>query len=267
MLGSRGCPFPCSYCSGTLRNSYGRAARLRSPASVAHEVRWLGSLGFTVLHFKDDVFSLDRDHTLALCDALAGLDRKLPFTVQTRVDCVDPELLRAMRRAGCTTVSFGVESGSPAVLERLAKHATLEQTRAAFRDARTAGLLRVGFFLLGSPGETADDIEATLALAKELDPDILQVAFLTPYPGSTLWDELPEAGRPPWETLSHYNRAWNPSAVSDELLRSFQRRFYREIVLRPRFLARYAWNRRRELIWNLDRETVFAKEALRFLLR
>ncbi len=267
VLASRGCPYPCTYCSPTLRNSYGTAYRHRSPASVLAEVQQLRELGFTVLHFKDDVFSFDREHTMGLCEALATQRRPLPFTVQTRVDHVDPELFRAMRRAGCTTVSFGIESGSQAVVDRLRKGTTIAQARAAFRGAREAGLLRVGFFLLGSPGETEDDMASTLALAKELDPDILQVAFLTPYPGSALWERIPPQHRPGFSDLSHYNSSLNSSDIDPERLRHWQRRFYREIALRPRFLARYAWIRRSELLWNPDRELHFVREALRFLSR
>ncbi len=188
----RGCPYPCTYCSPTLRNSYGTAYRHRSPENVLAEVELLRSLGFTVLHFKDDVFSLDREHTLALCDALASQRRPLPFTVQTRVDHVDAELFRAMRRAGCTTVSFGIESGSQAIVDRLRKGTTVEQARAAFRQSREAGLLRVGFFLLGSPGETAQSIETTKRFILSLDLDFIQVAPIFMLPGSPLYIEYVE---------------------------------------------------------------------------
>lgn len=266
---SRGCPYPCVYCSGTLRNSSGTSWRTRSPANVVGEVGLMQDLGMTVMHFKDDIFSLKRERTLALCDALARNPRGvMPFTVQTRVDHVDAEILAAMKRAGCRTVCFGVESGSPAIVERLKKKATVEQAREAFALARDAGLLRVGFFLLGNPDETADDIQATLDLAHDLDPDIIQVGFLTPYPGTGTWRELPEDERPTdWESLSHYNQAWNPSQVSSADLLAWQKRFYRELVLQPRFLARYAWTRRWEVLLNPERELPFAKEAVRFLAR
>ncbi len=266
-MSTRGCPYPCVYCSGTLRNSSGRAYRKRSPEGVAAEVRLLHSLGFTVMHFKDDIFTLDRDHTLALCEALALQGALVPFTVQTRVDRVDPEIFQALKAAGCRTVSFGVESGSQVIVDRLKKNATVDQARDAFRHAREAGLLRVGFFLLGNPGETREDMEATLALAHELDPDILQCGFLTPYPGAGTWKELPEDERPTdFANLSHYNQAWNPSAVPTDELLAFQKRFYRELVGNPRFMLRYAKIRRWELLLNPERELPFAREAVKFLL-
>ncbi len=266
---SRGCPYPCVYCSGTLRNSSGRSYRRRSPENVLAEVQLLQRLGRTVMHFKDDIFTFDRDHSLALLDRLAHNENGvMPFTVQTRVDHVDAEIFAAMRRAGCTTVGFGVESGSPATIKRLKKMSTVDQARTAFALAREAGLLRVGFFLLGNPDETHDDIRMTLELAHELDPDIVQVGFLTPYPGTGTWKELAEDERPTdWANLSHYNQAWNPSQVATEDLLAWQRRFYRELVLTPRFLSRYAWTRRWELLLNPERELPFAKEAVRFLAR
>jgi len=265
---TRGCPYPCVYCSGTLRNSSGRAYRKRSPASVVEEVTLLQRLGMTVMHFKDDIFTLDREHSLGLLEALARMPERMPFTVQTRVDRVDPEIFRALKAAGCTTVSFGVESGSQVIVDRLKKMATVEQARVAFREAREAGLLRVGFFLLGNPDETREDIEKTLALAKELDPEILQCGFLTPYPGTGTWKELPESERPTdFGNLSHYNQAWNPSRVSNEDLLSYQKRFYKEIVFTPRFLLRYAHIRRWEVALNPERELPFAREAVKFLLK
>lgn len=266
---SRGCPYPCVYCSGTLRNSSGRSWRARSAGSVLGEIGVLQDLGMTVLHFKDDLFSFDKDRTLELCEALAGNPRGvMPFTVQTRVDHVDAEILAALKRAGCTTVGFGVESGSPVIVQRLKKMATVEEARTAFALAREAGLLRVGFFLLGNPDETGDDIQQTLDLAHDLDPDIVQVGFLTPYPGTGTWRELPESERvTDWESLSHYNQAWNPSQVDTADLLIWQKRFYRELVLQPRFLARYAWTRRWEVLLNPERELPFAREAVRFLAK
>ncbi len=266
-MSTRGCPFPCTYCSGTLRSSSGRAYRRRSPENVVEEVDRLQALGVTVMHFKDDIFTLERDHSMALLEALARRRRPVPFTVQTRVDRVDPELLAAMKAAGCTTVSFGVESGSQVIVDRLKKMATVQQARDAFRWARQAGLLRVAFFLLGNPGETREDIEATLALARELDPEILQCGFLTPYPGTGTWRALPEGERPAdFGALSHYNRAWNPSRVPDEELLRYQKRFYKEVLFTPRSMLRYVKIRRWELLLNPERELPFAREALRFLL-
>jgi anaerobic magnesium-protoporphyrin IX monomethyl ester cyclase len=266
LMASRGCPYPCLYCSPTLRNSYGRAMRWRSAENVVDEMAHLARLGCTVLHFKDDIFTVNRARTLALCDAIRARGLAISWTAQTRADCVDEPLLRAMRAAGCCTVSMGIESGSPRVLEVLRKRETVEDAVRAAEAARAAGLHLVCFFLLGNPTETMDDMLQTLGLARRLDPDILQVGFFTPYPGSPYYEETyRERDRHGPEEFSHYNRVINVSAVPTAALLAFQRRFYLEVVLRPRFVARFAGNRARGAARNLGSELRFLRLSGRFL--
>ncbi len=266
LMSSRGCPYPCLYCSPTLRNSYGRKMRYRSVENVVDEMAWLSALGATVLHFKDDIFTIDKDRTHELCDAILRRGLKLSWTVQTRADCVDVPLFKHMRKAGCCTVSMGIESGSPRILEVLRKRETVEDSLVAARAAREAGLHLVNFYLLGNPSETLEDMEATLQLAKQLDPDLLQVGFFTPYPGSPYYEEsFRETDNLSPEEFSHYNRIINVSAVPTPELYSFQKRFYREMIFRPRFLARFAGQRLRGLAFNVDHEARFYGLAARFL--
>ena len=115
-------------------------------------------------------------------------------------------------------------------------------------------------------------MEMTLDLAKKIDPDILQVGFFTPYPGSPYYEEtfrfesdrLDELTH---ESFSHYNRIINLSAVTDAQLMRFQKRFYREIILRPRFAARFLKNRLSGLPGNARSEMKFLQLSARFLLK
>lgn len=267
LMSSRGCPYPCLYCSPTLRNSYGRKMRYRSAENVVGEMEYLVKLGATVLHFKDDIFTVNRERTMELCEAIRLRGLRVSWTVQTRADCVDPELLRAMRAAGCCTVSFGIESGSPRILKVLRKQETVEDSIAAARAAREAGMFLVNFYLLGNPTETLEDMQMTLDLAKEIDPDLLQVGFFTPYPGSPYYEEVfrDQDDLSPDE-FSHYNRIINLSEVATPDLKRFQSRFYREIILRPRFAARFVRNRMRGLPRNLHQEWRFFSLSAKFLL-
>ena len=268
IMSSRGCPYPCLYCSPTLRNSYGKKMRFRSAKNVVDEMEYLVRLGCTVIHFKDDIFTVNRPRTIELCEEMIRRKVGLSWTVQTRADCVDEELLKLMRRAGCCTVSFGIESGSQRILEVLRKKETVEDSIRAAEATRAAGLHMVNFFLLGNPTETIEDMEQTLTLAKQLDPDLLQVGFFTPYPGSPYYEESfkPRGDDYSPDEFSHYNKVINLSAVSTPDLRMFQKRFYREMVLRPRFVARFAKNRLRGLPWNLKKELNFYALSARFLL-
>jgi radical SAM superfamily enzyme YgiQ (UPF0313 family) len=104
----------------------------------------------------------------------------------SRADCLDPELARAMRAAGCVGISFGLESGVQEILDRVEKGTTIEQGRAAVRAAKDAGIMTLGHFILGLPGETRETIRRTVAYAIDVDPDWAQFYCATPLPGTAL---------------------------------------------------------------------------------
>ena len=241
--------------------------RYRSPNNVVDEMEYLVRLGCTVLHFKDDIFTINRKRTMEICEEIQRRGLKVSWTVQTRADCVDLEMLKAMRAAGCCTVSMGIESGSPRILEVLRKKETVEDAVQAARWAREAGLFLVNFYLLANPSETMEDMQMTLDLAKELDPDILQVGFFTPYPGSPYYDETyrdKDTHSP--DEFSHYNKIINLSEVPTPELFAFQKQFYREMIFRPRFAARFLAHRLRGLPGNLRQEANFFALSAKFLL-
>ncbi len=274
VLGGRGCPHACLHCSPSLRNSYGDVPRLRDVGAVVDELRELQRLGATVVHFKDDTFAQDPEWASALCDRLDKRRLRLPWTVQTRPDRVmDPSLCRAMAQAGCTTVVLGIDSGSAWTLKMLRKGYGLAEVRRGAAAVREAGMLLVGLFLIGCPGESLAEMEETLSLARSLELDLLQVQVFVPYPGSPFYDRWFHSvdARGPDE-FSHYNpthwrRLINLSAVSDEDLLAFQRRFYRETILTPRFAARFLGNRLAGLPDNLGADLRLMAQSARFLFR
>jgi len=230
-------------------------------------MRYLEQQGINVLVFTDDVFNLCKERVMELCRAIRATGVRITWKAQGRATPADLEMFRAMRAAGCSTFSIGVESGSQRILDRLEKRVTVEEIERAFRLAREAGLLRVGFFLVGCPGETQEDFEATRRLLFRLDPDIIQVANFTCYPGSAAFERY-FAGHPVrWEELQHYEKVTNLSAEPDEVMRSWQRRLYRDFIFRPSYLLRYARLRNLNLIFNLDTELYLVSHALKTLLR
>ena len=184
MLGSRGCPFKCSYCAS--HQQLGRRVRMRSPGNIVAELEQLRrDDGIRGVYWVDDVFTHDRAWTLEVCDAIRPLG--LSWGCQSRADAVDGPLLRAMRAAGCVQVDVGVESGSPRILKQMHKGVTPEQVVEAFDLIHGAGLRTGASFIVGYPGETEDDIEATAALAARIRSDWTVFFFATPYPGTELW--------------------------------------------------------------------------------
>jgi radical SAM superfamily enzyme YgiQ (UPF0313 family) len=169
ILTSRGCPFHCGFCS-VNRFFEGRWAR-RSPENVADEIeRLIDDQGVRHLYFSDDLFTMDRKRVLGLCREI--LDRKLLFAwmAETRVDLVDSEMLALMRRAGCYRIYYGVESGSPRILKAANKGFTVEQVRRAFSLTHQAGMEPCCFLMVGNPGETAETIDETVKLIREIRP-------------------------------------------------------------------------------------------------
>jgi len=184
LLTARGCPHACTFCSPLERASLGRTFRPRDPLRVADEARTLQRLGATGLYLEDDVVALSAARLAALSEAFLGAGVDLPWAFQARAGTIDAPTARLLARAGASTVCVGVESGDPAVLARLDKRQAPADVRAQFSVLREAGLLTVAFVIVGTPGETAAATEATRRLIRELRPDLLQVHFHTPYPGS-----------------------------------------------------------------------------------
>jgi len=203
VLTSRGCPYRCVFCN---RGPAGQKRfRQRSPAGIVQELDRLkhghGIGGFV---FRDDLFTFREDHTRELSERIVSGGLKVPWQCQTRVDRVTVDLLRSMRRAGCTLVSFGVESGSEYILEKMRKGIMKEQVERAFACCREAGMPSAAYFIIGTPWETPATIEETISFAREL-PSTSSAFFLaTPYPGTELEAEFRRAGWPVPGDLDDY---------------------------------------------------------------
>lgn len=185
MLASRGCPFACSFCAS--KQQLGKAVRFRSPGNLMAELDQLVATdGIRGMYFVDDLFTHDRDWTLAFCEALRSRPYRLEWACQARVHQVDEALLRAMKAAGCVQIDYGVESGSARVLKAMRKGTRPEQIVAAFALTRRVGLRTGASFVLGSPGETEQDLQETATIARQIDSDWTVFFLSTPYPGTHL---------------------------------------------------------------------------------
>jgi radical SAM superfamily enzyme YgiQ (UPF0313 family) len=158
-------------------------------AELEHMISNYGTKG---VYFVGDNFTVRKKETMELCELLKKNKIDLEWVCDTRVDLVSRDLLRAMKGSGCRTVWFGVESGSPRILKRLNKGITLEQALRTFEFCREEGLQTSASFVLGIPGETVSDMEATFKFAKKLDPDWCQFNIFIACPGSSLYDEVLE---------------------------------------------------------------------------
>jgi len=233
---SRGCPGGCRFCIKHV--SYGRSVRFRSPENILAELELLVGLGVRDIHMYADLFTVSREQVVGLCELILERGLRLRWTCNSRVDFVDPEMLRLMRQAGCWMSSWGIESGSEQVLRRARKGITLEQVERALHWAREAGIRNWGYFIIGLPGETEETIQETIRFARRLPLDLALFHIAAPYPGSPLFFDVVEQGwfRPGtrWEqvdmdrsTVLDY-----PHLRAEELERWAQRAF-RAWALRP----------------------------------
>jgi radical SAM superfamily enzyme YgiQ (UPF0313 family) len=194
MMAGRGCPYSCTYCSNPgLRerfNGLGKYVRFRSVDNVMAEIRSLAErYAIKTLNFQDDVFAVDRNWVLQFSRAYRQ-EFAFPFWINSRVERIlDEEMVAALAHAGCCGVRIGLESGNEELRAKVLKRRmSNDEIRQAFGLARRYGLEVYTCNMLGIPGETAEMIEETLALNRELEPAGMQFSVFYPYPMTELYD-------------------------------------------------------------------------------
>lgn len=264
---SRGCHHSCIFCSPTLRESYGSTWRGHSAERVVDDLaRLRRDHGITAFYFLDDLFSYDRERVHAICEEIRRRHLDLHWVVQTRADRLDPEVLRAMKAAGCCSVKIGVESGSDRVLGVLQKGIDRDRLLASARAIKASGLFLTACYILGNPDETEEEVRETWHMAQAIGADMIQVAFHTPYPGSVSFERFCHQVED-MECLTHYElQAVNLSRIARRQLERMQRDFYLRYYLSPRVLLNYL--RRRAVFRSVDPdEWRLVLSALRFWSR
>jgi hopanoid biosynthesis associated radical SAM protein HpnJ len=261
---TRGCPAQCTFCLWPQTLS-GHPWRKRSTDDVAAEMAKVKEYWPEVkeFFFDDDTFNIQKARTIELCAKLKPL--KLTWSCTSRVT-TDFETLKAMKEAGCRLLIVGYESGDQQILKNIKKGATVERARQFTKDCHKLGLVIHGDFIMGLPGETHETINNTIAFAKELDVETIQVSVAHAYPGTELYDYAVQNGFMVKDSkmvdegghqLAHIQY---PGLAADEIL-SAVHRFYDEYYFRPkavfRILKKAAFN-------SNDRKRLY-KEAKTFL--
>ncbi len=261
---TRGCPAQCTFCLWPQTLS-GHPWRKRSTDDVAREMAKAKEFWPDVreFFFDDDTFNIQKARTIELCAKLKPLG--LTWSCTSRVT-TDYETLKAMKEAGCRLLIVGYESGDPQILKNIKKGATVERARQFTKDCHKLGLVVHGDFILGLPGETPETIRTTIAFAKELDVETIQVSVAHAYPGTELYDYAVKNGFMVGDNkmvdegghqLAHIQY---PGLPADDILESVHR-FYDEYYFRPkavfRILRKAAFNK-------VDRKRLY-KEAKNFL--
>lgn len=238
VMATRGCPYKCTFCS-----SAGTKLRTRSVDLMLEEVKLLHQRhGIREFHMVDDNFTLDMDYAKEFLLALIKLNLGVTWATPNgiRLDRLDKPLLELMKEAGFYSISVGIESGSDPIRIKMKKGSNLRKIRSDLQMVKEVGGIDVtGFFILGFPTETRDDIEKTLKFSRELPLQRATFHSFIPLPGTEVWREMEANGeldRVDWERYFFWAGAYVPQGLTREELKRFHRKAFLLFYLRPRII-------------------------------
>jgi radical SAM superfamily enzyme YgiQ (UPF0313 family) len=239
---SRGCPNACAFCAAPV--SSGSGVRLHSVSYIMDLIgRATRDHSVEAVWFEDETFAADEERLLELCRELQrhGWQKRLKWACCLRADQARPELLSAMKAAGCIQVEYGFESASDRLLQAVGKNASVAQNVAAARLTHAAGLRLFANMMFGLPGETAMEMEQNLRFIRSVRPEVLSVSIMTPMPGTPLFSELDKSRRAQlrWGDFAYLDQprpGFQFSSMPDDLFfrryRRVLKRFVKPLVLR-----------------------------------
>jgi len=188
---ARGCPYRCTFCSRVIQ---GKRLRRKTVEQVGREVQTaVERFGAKNIYFIDLEFTASRELAEGISKFIIENNISVRWCCQTRADKVDEPLLRLMRKAGCRLIHFGIESGSRRIAELSGKGLNAEKHLEAVTAAKRAGMETLCFFLLGYPGETDEEMQETVSLARRLNPTYASFHRISPYQGTPLFEQIEEA--------------------------------------------------------------------------
>ena len=224
ILTSRGCPYNCIFCHHSLGFKY----RARSPENVIQEIIWLKEhLGIKELWVVDDAFAFNEKRAERICDLIIekGIKISISLANGVRADRLNETLLRKLKKAGCWFLTISPETGDEESLRKIGKGFSLKDVERVVGTCKELGIKTMANFVIGFPWEREKDIETTISFAKRLDPDLIQIQRLVPFPGTPVW-EMVEKGA---FSLVDENTSFNDKRflhpyLSEEEIQEFIRR-------------------------------------------
>ncbi len=239
IVSSRGCPYACSYCD---RSVFRRTFRYNSADYLYRHMLFLHErYGIRHFAFYDDQFTFNRERVVALCEKLVADRLPITFSCAVRAEHVDDELMRLMRKAGCWTMSLGIETGDPQLLARHRSNSDIAMLADQIHRIRRADIQVKGLLMLGLPGETEQSIERSRKYVFSLPIDEFSLAKFTPFPGAPLYSEARRLGEfdEDWDRMDCMSFQFVPEGLTREGLQKLFDRFYRMHFRRPRVWAHY----------------------------
>jgi len=237
MISSRGCPFKCGFCHQGYLGNY----RARSAENVAEEITLLVKKhGIKEILFFDETFCIDKERTLSICDMISQRGLEFSWDIRTRVDLIDAETIKAMKKTGCSRIHIGIESGDQAVLDRMKKDISLCEIERKVRLAKDAGLEVRGYFMLAYPGETRETMLKTIEFSKSLPLDWASFTVTIGLPHTDIYLEALRSGyftNDYWKEFTRMNTLadtpyFRPEGMSLKEVAGLKRKAYIEFYMR-----------------------------------
>ncbi len=249
MLFSRGCPFNCYYCS---RPSISRSIRYRSVSNLIKEIKYCYPFCNGKINFQDDTFTLNRNRVIKFCEALNKQKIKIYWECNTRIDLVDEKLLKAMSRAGCQQINFGIESGNERVRKEIIHKGlfTNSDINKVFNWCQKNKIKIACYFMIGHPTETKQEIMDTKNMILTSPIDILGLSIPIPFPGSPLYNIAQKekiiskkiidkfALKKLGEGYSGIYPVYSPKGINKEVIYSILKKINRRFYLNPKMALR-----------------------------
>ena len=227
----RGCPYRCNYCASPEHWKRNKT-QYRSPKSLVNEMRYLKENYWnrkkefdysasantkskneliiednSSVYFVDDIFTVHKERIKEILQRIIDENFGMKWKCEARTDHLDEEICQLMAKAGCIRVKIGFESGSDRILKMIQKDETTEDMRKGAKLLKDAGVPFTGYFMIGFPEETDDDVRQTIKFAKEIDADYYSLSVLAPYFGTKVYYDMIDAGfeldKKPWEYFFH----------------------------------------------------------------
>jgi anaerobic magnesium-protoporphyrin IX monomethyl ester cyclase len=189
---TRGCPGNCAFCGSPL--FWGPRVRTHSPGYFVDQLELLTQKGISFFYFSDDTFTYKKSWVKAICQEIIHRQLHITWVTIARVNHIQADILGLMRKAGCIQISFGIESGSKKIRQKLNKPIKTAQIKKTFDLVKHYGIMPRAYFIYGSPGESEETIQASIDLIRTIKPLSIITYILDIFPGTRIYQELLEQG-------------------------------------------------------------------------
>jgi len=253
---SYGCPGNCVFCSQTIRLTYGRNYRTRSIFNIITEIKYQKFMGANVIEFSDDNFTASSVHLETICQNIIKDKLEIKWGTHIRIDELSLEQLTLMKQAGCIYIRCGIESGSEQVLAMIKKTSQpdkwFKKSTELFKLCKKLKITTVANLILGNPQETEEDINKTEELLFALEPDIVQIQYFCPYPGSLAYTELSqELSNEELAQMQHHNNYFIKDSAN--LLIARQKNLIKKFYFRHGYILKHIFKFGRYYMFNIDK--------------